>query len=233
MGSVRCEEVYKCYEGPAGGVEALRGVSFAIEPGEFVALWGPSGCGKSTLLHLIGAMDRPTRGAIWLGGERLDQLSAAERARVRRHRVGFVFQAFHLLPTLTVLENAALPLLLEPGQAASAYQEARRWLEWVGLADRLQHYPRQLSGGEMQRVAVVRAVVHKPDVLLADEPTGSLDSHNGRRILELLAELNRQRGVTVLLATHSAEAAGYARRIFRMRDGRIEGIEAHVPVGRA
>jgi putative ABC transport system ATP-binding protein len=176
-------------------------------------------------------MDLPTRGAIWLGGERLDQLSATERARVRRQRVGFVFQAFHLLPTLTVLENAALPLLLEAGRAKAAYQEARRLLEWVGLRDRLEHYPRQLSGGEMQRVAVVRAVIHKPDLLLADEPTGSLDSHNGRRIMELLSELNRDRGVTVLLATHSAEVAGFAHRVFRMRDGKIEGIEARVPVG--
>ncbi len=225
MTGVLLENVYKWYPGPGGGIEALRGISLQIESGEFVALWGPSGCGKSTLLHVIGAMDRPTRGAVWLAGERLDQLSAAERAAVRRRKVGFVFQSYHLLPTLTVWENAVLPLLLEGSHLNDARREARRWLEWVGLAERTDHYPSQLSGGEMQRVAVVRAIVHRPRVLLADEPTGSLDSANGRRILELLVELNRREGITVLLATHSPEAAAVAARILRMRDGQIDGID--------
>ena len=212
----------KVYEGPEGGVAALRGVSFQVQPGELIAVRGPSGCGKSTLLHLIGAMDRPSSGEILLRGQDIGRLSVEELARLRRRQIGFVFQAFHLLPTFTVVENVALPLLLDGQSPRSARARAAELIDQVGLAPRSEHFPSQLSGGEMQRAAVARAVVAGPDLLLADEPTGNLDSASGRRVMELLAEMNRRLGVTVLLATHSDEAAAYARRTLRLRDGLLE-----------
>jgi putative ABC transport system ATP-binding protein len=224
------EDVYKTYEGPSGGVAALRGVSFAMDAGALVALCGPSGCGKSTLLHIVGGMDRATRGRVELTGRPLDQLSPRELACLRRREVGFVFQAFHLLPTLTVAENVALPLSLDGRPARASQARAMQILEEVGLEHCVAKYPAQLSGGEMQRVAVARAVVAQPQLLAADEPTGSLDSENGQRVLQLLCDLNRRRGLTILLATHSQEAARCAQRTIHMRDGQIERIEQHVDV---
>jgi ABC-type lipoprotein export system ATPase subunit len=203
-------------------VTAVSGVNLALETGEFVALVGPSGCGKSTLLHLCGAMDQPTSGRIDLEGRALDALADDELTRVRLTRVGFVFQFFNLLPTLTVQENVALPLLLARTRPTAADRAALTLLERVGLGGRRAHYPRQLSGGEMQRVALARALVHRPALLVADEPTGNLDSENGRVVLDLLDELNRETGVTILLATHAPELAAAAHRVLRMRDGRIE-----------
>jgi putative ABC transport system ATP-binding protein len=203
-------------------VHAVAGVSLVLDEGDFVALVGPSGCGKSTLLHLCGAMDRPTAGTVRLESAVLETLDDNELTRVRRERIGFVFQFFNLLPTLTLLENVALPLLLGGERAAPAERAARALLERVGLGPRLTHYPQQLSGGELQRGAVARALVHRPALVVADEPTGNLDTGNGRRILELLTELNRETGVTMLLATHAPEIAAAARRVVRMRDGRIE-----------
>jgi putative ABC transport system ATP-binding protein len=203
-------------------VHAVAGVSLALDEGDFVALVGPSGCGKSTLLHLCGAMDRPTAGTVRLESAVLETLDDNELTRVRRERIGFVFQFFNLLPTLTLLENVALPLLLGGERAAPAERAARALLERVGLGPRLTHYPQQLSGGELQRGAVARALVHLPALVVADEPTGNLDTGNGRRVLELLTELNRETGVTMLLATHAPEIAAAARRVVRMRDGRIE-----------
>jgi len=194
----------------------------SIDAGDFVALVGPSGCGKSTLLHLCGAMDRPSSGRIELEGLALGALGDDELTRVRRTRVGFVFQFFNLLPTLTVIDNVALPLLLAGARPSTADAAARALLERVGLGPRLRHHPQQLSGGEMQRAAVARALVHRPALLIADEPTGNLDSENGRRVLELLTDLNRDTGVTILLATHAAELAASAHRLVGMRDGRIE-----------
>jgi ABC-type lipoprotein export system ATPase subunit len=214
-------DVEKVYEGGEGGVPALRGLSFQIEPRDFVALMGPSGCGKSTLLHLIGGMDRQTRGAILLDGLRLDSLTEQELARVRRKQIGFVFQFFNLLPTLTVEENIALPLLLDGAPQAETRERTRELLDRVGLAGRASHHPAGLSGGEMQRAAVARAVIAGPALLLADEPTGNLDSENGNQIMRLLAELNSDPGVTIILATHSEEAASYATRRILMRDGLI------------
>jgi putative ABC transport system ATP-binding protein len=203
-------------------VHAVAGVSLSIEPGEFVALVGPSGCGKSTLLHLCGAMDRPTAGAVRLEGTPLETLGDDELTRIRRDRIGFVFQFFNLLPTLTVLENVVLPVLLGGGRAAAIEPAARSLLERVGLERREGHYPRQLSGGEMQRAAIARALVHRPALVIADEPTGNLDSGNGRVVLDLLIDLNRELGLTLLLATHDREIASAAGRVLRMRDGRIE-----------
>jgi putative ABC transport system ATP-binding protein len=215
------DDIHKTYDGPRGGVHALRGVTLSAARGEFITLRGPSGCGKSTLLHIFGAMDRATRGTVTLNGQSLGELSLAQLAVFRRRRVGFVFQSFNLLPTLSALDNVVLPLLLDGAAAPAARKRGMLLLEKVGLRDRAAHYPSQLSGGEAQRVAVARAVVAEPDLLLADEPTGSLDSENGLRVMDLLVELNQQLQVTVLLATHSEEIAAYGRRTVHLRDGRI------------
>ena len=201
---------------------ALRGVSFEAETGDFIALMGPSGCGKSTLLHIVGGMDRPTHGRVSLGGIALDSLDEETLARLRRKKIGFVFQFFNLLPTLTVAENVALPLMLDGARQSQTSERAREMLGRVGLADRAAHFPAELSGGELQRAAVARAVITRPDLILADEPTGNLDTDNGTQVMNLLAELNRELGLTIILATHSVEAARYARRTLRMRDGLIE-----------
>ncbi|RPH62275.1 MAG: ABC transporter ATP-binding protein [Acidobacteria bacterium] len=219
------EGVTKIYTGAEAPVEALRGVSLSLVEGEFVAVVGPSGCGKSTLLHISGAMDRPTAGRIAVGGHFLDQLDDDGLTELRRRRIGFVFQFFNLLPTLTVLENIALPLLLTGAAPPAATAAARTVSERVGVSGRLTHFPRQLSGGEAQRVAIARAVVHRPLLVIADEPTGNLDSVTGAQVLHLLAELNREHGVTVLLATHAAHVAASAGRVVHMRDGRIERDE--------
>ncbi len=215
-------DLSKTYDGGETPVQALRSASVSLERGDFVALMGPSGCGKSSLLHLCGAMDRPTSGRIVIEGTPLQGLNDLALTRLRRTRIGFVFQFFNLLPTLTVAENVALPLLLAGVSKTKAEGEARRWIDRVGLASRRGHFPQQLSGGEMQRTALARAVAHQPALLLADEPTGNLDSTNSVRVLELLRELNDETGVAVLLATHSAQIAAGAKRVLHMRDGVIE-----------
>ena len=212
----------KTYVTGEARVTALAGVSFDVEAGDFVALMGPSGCGKSTLLHLCGAMDRPTSGALRLNDRDLSAMGDDELTRVRREQVGFVFQFFNLLPTLTVADNIALPCLLAGMKDQDAERRARALAERVGIAHRLTHYPQQISGGEMQRAAIARALVHQPALLVADEPTGNLDSENGANVLALIAELNREMNVTVLLATHSVDVAAAAKRVLRMKDGRFE-----------
>ena len=220
--------LHKIYVTGEARVTALGGVSLALEPGEFVALMGPSGCGKSTLLHLCGAMDRPSSGTVTFEGRDLSSLSDDELTKVRRERIGFVFQFFNLLPTLTLADNIALPCLLSGLAGAEADRRAARLAERVGIAHRLRHYPQQVSGGEMQRAAIARALVHDPGLLVADEPTGNLDSDNGRLVLALLAELNRETGITVLLATHAAEVAAAASTVRRMRDGRFDDVATAV-----
>jgi putative ABC transport system ATP-binding protein len=222
MQHLEVEALHKTYGSRTSSYEALRGITFSVEAGEFVALRGPSGCGKSTLLHIVGAMDRPTSGTVVLAGRRLHELSSGELALVRRRDVGFVFQLFNLLPTLSAAENVSLPLMLDGHLQRNAIDQAMRALKDVGLADRAKSYPSQLSGGEMQRVAIARALAMQPQLVIADEPTGSLDSENGRRILDLLANLNGERGLTILLATHDDEAASYAARTLQIRDGRLE-----------
>ena len=202
-------------------VTAVDSVSLALEPGEFVALVGPSGCGKSTLLHLAGAMDRPSAGRVRLDDTDLGALNDDALTRVRRAKVGFVFQFFNLLPTLTALENVQLPLQLMRRPPAKAEGAARALLARVGLEHRVGHYPRALSGGEMQRVAIARALVHEPALVIADEPTGNLDTDTGRRVIDLLASLNAETGITFLMATHAPDLAAAARRLLHMRDGRI------------
>jgi len=227
-------DLTRTYTGGSATVQALSGVSFAVERGEFVALMGPSGCGKSTLLHLCGAMDRPSTGRITLEDRDLGTLPDDELTRVRRDRIGFVFQFFNLLPTLTLGDNIALPCLLAGMRAGEAAARADRLAARVGISHRLGHYPQELSGGEMQRAAIARALVHEPALVIADEPTGNLDSENGATVLALLGELNRELRITILLATHAQEVAGAAGRILRMRDGRLaHDSAAAIPLHRA
>jgi putative ABC transport system ATP-binding protein len=219
------DKVEKVYEGGRGGVAALRGVSFRAESGDFIALMGPSGCGKSSLLHILGGMDRATGGRVMLGEVALGSLGEEELARLRRKRIGFVFQFFNLLPTLTVAENVSLPLMLDGAREGQSREVTKKLLERVGMSARADHYPAELSGGEMQRAAVARAIIAKPELILADEPTGNLDTENGEQVMSLLADLNREMGVTIILATHSQEAARHTKRIIRMRDGLIERLQ--------
>ena len=221
MPVLAAENLHKTYVTGEARVSALAGVSFAVERGDFVALMGPSGCGKSTLLHICGAMDRPTSGTIRLADRDLSTLEDDELTRVRREQVGFVFQFFNLLPTLTVSDNIALPCLLAGVAAADAERRAGTLADRVGIAHRLNHFPQQISGGEMQRAAIARALIHQPALIVADEPTGNLDSENGGIVLSLLTSLNQELGVTIILATHATEVAGTAKRIMRMRDGRF------------
>lgn len=214
-------DLHRSYALDGAAVPALRGVSIALAAGDFVAVTGPSGCGKSTLLQLCGAMDRADAGTLHLDGHDVTALTDAELTRLRRDRIGFVFQFFNLLPTLSLLENIALPLLLARRPESEAFAAARALADRVGIGHRLRHYPAQVSGGEAQRAALARAVVHRPALLIADEPTGSLDSENGRTVLDLLGELNREFGVAILLATHDAGVAASAGRQVRMKDGRI------------
>ncbi len=213
--------VRKTYAAGKASIEALKGITLALDAGEFTAVMGPSGCGKSSLLHLCGAMDLPSSGTILFEGQSLTQLDERRLTILRRQRIGFVFQFFNLLPTLTVLENVVLPLLLGGVSSSTAERKAVNCLERVGLSGRLSHFPQQLSGGEAQRTAVARAIVHKPALLIADEPTGNLDSTNGRSIIALLEELNRETRLTILLATHSTEVAAAAQRTMFMRDGTL------------
>jgi putative ABC transport system ATP-binding protein len=219
---LEAQDLRRVYSDGETSVEALRNVNLQLDRGDFVAIVGPSGCGKSSLLHLCGAMDRPSSGTIMFEDEALERLDDDQLTRLRRERIGFVFQFFNLLPTLTVAENVALPLLLAGTRSQQAEAAADKWITRFGLGARRGHYPQQLSGGEMQRAAIARAVVHRPALLIADEPTGNLDSANGAGVLELLRDLNNEIRTTVLLATHSPEIAAGAKRVIHMKDGMLE-----------
>ena len=214
-------DIHKSYERGDETIPVLNGLTVSLDAGSFTTLVGPSGCGKSTLLHICGAMDRPTSGAVRLDGESLDTLNDDGLTRVRRERVGFVFQFFNLLPTLTVEQNIGLPLLLRRRSVQSVANVAGQWAERVGISHRLNHFPSQLSGGEAQRVAIARAVIHQPALILADEPTGNLDSETGRTILDVLIDVNRDSGAALLLATHDPAVAAAAGEVIQMRDGLI------------
>jgi putative ABC transport system ATP-binding protein len=216
---IETENLTRSYRLGTTEVRALRGVSVRVAPGEFVALMGPSGSGKSTMMHLLGCLDTPTAGRYVLEGRDVSQLTANERARVRNRRIGFVFQTFNLLPRLSALDNVMLPLLYR-GQVADARRRAIEALKHVGLAKRAQHRPTELSGGERQRVAIARALITDPVLILADEPTGNLDSQTGTEIMQLLVGLSTD-GRTIIMVTHDATVAAYAQRILHMRDGEI------------
>jgi putative ABC transport system ATP-binding protein len=212
----------KTYTRGAQSVEALRGVNFNLERGEFVSIMGPSGSGKSTLLHLIGGLDRPTAGSVRIGGEAIESFDDDKLSVFRRRKLGFIFQFFNLLPTLTALENVALPLLLDGVPMKEIEPRAAELLSMIGLSARVEHRPDELSGGEMQRVAIARALITEPLLILADEPTGNLDSKSGTTVLELLQNMVNKRKQTILMVTHDQRAASFGTRKIAMRDGLIE-----------
>jgi putative ABC transport system ATP-binding protein len=215
-------DVTKNYTQGTRLVQAVRGVSLRVEAGEFVCIMGPSGSGKSTLMHLLGALDTPTTGQAFFDGRDLQTLSDRERSLLRRSRIGFIFQAFNLLTTLTAAENVALPLLLAGVSRGQARTRALGSLEVVGLADRAAHFPDEMSGGEKQRVAIARALVTEPEAVLCDEPTGNLDSTNSQEILALLRAIPEAGRRAVVMVTHDAQAAAYGDRIVHIRDGLVE-----------
>jgi putative ABC transport system ATP-binding protein len=223
---IEIRDLKKAYTRGRETVEALRGVSLNIAPGEFVSVMGPSGCGKSTLLHVIGGIDRPTGGAVRVNGTDLDAASEDELTRFRRDHVGFVFQFYNLLPTLSALENVELPLVALNYPRLARCKMARAALDLVGLADRASHRPAELSGGQQQRVAIARALVSNPKVILADEPTGDLDSASAQMVVDIIRELNRDLGLTFVVVTHNPEVGAVGTRIIHLRDGQVVGDEA-------
>jgi putative ABC transport system ATP-binding protein len=220
---LECESLGRTYLSGGRELTVLKDISFRVEPGGFVAVVGPSGSGKTTLLGLLAGLDRPTTGRVRLDGQDLGALDEDALARLRGEKVGFVFQSFHLIPTLTARENIQVPLELRGLEAQSRADEL---LRRVGLADRGHHYPAQLSGGEQQRVALARAFCHRPHVLFADEPTGNLDGATGARVIELMSELNREAGTTLVLVTHDQTLAARAHRIVRLHDGALQSDSA-------
>jgi len=222
---IKTEELAKVYEMGAEQVHALRGVNVEIRKGEYVAIMGPSGSGKSTLMNLIGCLDSPTSGKYWLAGRLVSDLDDDELAYIRNKEIGFVFQTFNLLPRATALHNVELPLIYNGTPAEERIEKARNALERVDLADRMQHKPNELSGGQRQRVAIARALVNNPSIVLADEPTGNLDSKTGEEIMILFEYLYRQ-GNTIIVVTHENDIAQHAHRIIHIRDGRIASDEA-------
>jgi ABC-type lipoprotein export system ATPase subunit len=241
MALIELEDITKTYHLGEMDVPVLKGVSLQIDKGELVALMGVSGSGKTTLMNLLGCLDRPTSGNYVLDGERIDQMTSDQRAMVRNRKIGFVFQSFNLLARTSALENVKMPLTYTAENLSEREwdRRARAHLERVGLGQRLDHHPSQLSGGQQQRVAIARALVNNPPVLLADEPTGALDSVTTGEILQLFQKLNAEEGITIILVTHDANVAAHARRIIRIKDGLIENDgrsaphsgNGHVPAG--
>lgn len=222
MALIELRDVWKVYDLGEVQVEALKRASLTIEQGEFVALMGPSGSGKSTLMNSLGCLDRPTSGSYRLAGEEIATMSRDERARIRNQKIGFVFQSFNLLARTSALENVEVPLLYARRLSTrERHRQAGQVLSKLGLGDRLNHHPSQLSGGEQQRVAIARALVNQPSILMADEPTGNLDSRTSKELIQLFRELNEQVGITVILVTHDQDVARHAKRIIALRDGEI------------
>ncbi len=231
---LECVNTFKSYRKGAVHIPVLRGVNLSVRRGEFLAVVGQSGCGKSTLLHLLGALDTPDAGEIYYDGQRIDNLGAAQRDPLRNRCFGMIFQFYHLLPEFTTLENVLVPLMIADGvwsywcRRRAHVANASRLLHLVGLGHRLTHKPRELSGGEMQRAAIARALVHAPDVLLADEPSGNLDRATGQEILEILRTLNREQYVTIVMVTHDTAVAARADRTLRLVDGQFESVTEDV-----
>lgn len=223
-GLIRMENVWRTYKMGQEEVHALRGITLTIRPNEYVAIIGPSGSGKSTLMNIIGCLDTPTAGRYWLNGRLVTEMDDDELAYIRNREIGFVFQLFNLLPRATALHNVELPLIYAGVPAKERLERARQALEMVDLGDRMHHRPNELSGGQRQRVAIARALVNRPSILLADEPTGALDSKTGAEIMALFDRLHAQ-GNTIIIVTHEPEVAAHAHRIIHIRDGRIEREE--------
>lgn len=230
---IEVREIHKTYHVGEGGVHAVRGVSLTIDRGQFVAVMGPSGSGKSTFMHLLGCLDRPDRGEYRLDGRVVSQLSPRELASLRNEQLGFVFQAFNLLPRTTIVDNVALPLMYQGVPRRERRRRAAEMLQRVGLGDRLYHLSNQLSGGQQQRVAIARALVTNPLLVLADEPTGNLDSKTSVEIMSLLQKLNRENGLTIILVTHEPDIARFAQRHVVFRDGVISRDELNANLARA
>jgi putative ABC transport system ATP-binding protein len=218
---VQIRDLHKQFRRGSERIDVLQGVTLDLPPGDFLALMGPSGSGKTTLLNLLGGLDTPSDGSVTVGGDRIDRMSGGRLARWRARHIGFVFQLYHLLPVLTAEKNVELPLLLTPLGRADRRHHVATALAVVGLADRAKHYPRQLSGGQEQRVGIARAIVTDPTLLLCDEPTGDLDRRSGDEILDLLAALNAQHGKTIVMVTHDARAAARARRTLHLSQGML------------
>lgn len=214
-------DLYKTYMMGKVEVEVLKDINISIDEGEFVSIMGPSGSGKSTLLYLIGGLDKPTSGQIRIKGREMAEMKDEEESRLRRQEIGFIFQFYNLIPNLNVEENIMLPILLDGKKHKDYRKELDEILETVGLSDRRRHTPRELSGGQQQRVAIARALINQPDIILADEPIGNLDTKTGTEVMELLARINTERGRTIIQVTHSKEAAEYGQRIIRVRDGKV------------
>jgi ABC-type lipoprotein export system ATPase subunit len=225
---IKIEDIHKTYHLGEVDVPVLKGVSLTIERGELVALMGASGSGKTTLMNILGCLDRPSSGRYQLDGERIEQMTSDQRAIVRNRKIGFVFQSFNLLPRTSALENVTMPLSYTANQLSDREwrERAKMLLERVGLGDRMHHEPSQLSGGQQQRVAIARALVNNPPLLLADEPTGALDSRTSEEILRLFQQLNAEEGITIILVTHDPNVADHAKRIVRIKDGLIENDSA-------
>ena len=221
MSIISASNLTKIYGSGPTAVTALNHVSLEVQPGEFVAVMGPSGCGKSTLLHLLGGLDRPTEGYVTIAGHNLFDLPDHKLTELRRRKIGFIFQFFNLIPVLDAVENAALPVTLDGVPLAQAKIKASEWLDKIGLGDRMSHRPDQLSGGEQQRVAVARALVAEPDLILADEPTGNLDTRSSDEIANLLRLVSKEYGRAVIMVTHDPRIAAYADRIIFLKDGSI------------
>ncbi|MBU2640413.1 MAG: ABC transporter ATP-binding protein [Thiobacillus sp.] len=219
---IRLSGITKTYGSGQAAFQALKGIDLAIDAGDFVAIMGPSGSGKSTAMNILGCLDTPSSGSYEFEGVKVEQLSRNERALLRRNYLGFVFQGFNLLSRTTALENVELPLIYRGEPAAARHAAARAALSQVGLEGWEHHTPAELSGGQQQRVAIARAIVTRPAVLLADEPTGNLDTHTGEEIMELISALNRDQGITVLMVTHEPDMAAHAKRVIRFVDGRVD-----------
>ena len=223
MPLIQLNNVCKTYHLGEVDVPVLKGITLSIERGEMVALMGASGSGKSTLMNILGCLDHPTAGEYWLDGDEVSRLSANQRAMVRNRKIGFVFQSFNLLPRTSALDNVIMPLAYTAGELSDreAKKRAIEQLERVGLGDRMHHQPSQLSGGQQQRVAIARALVNHPPLLFADEPTGNLDSHTSKEVLEMFQQINKEEGITIILVTHDANVAAYAHRHVQISDGQL------------
>lgn len=218
---LRAQNLHKVYEDGKINLEVLRGINLEVEKAKILCVIGPSGAGKSTLLHLLGGLDRPSKGKVFFEGRDLYAIGQEQRAQIRNKRIGFVFQFYHLLPEFSALENVILPVLINAGLSAAAQEKAKDALRLVGLGARLNHKPTQLSGGEQQRVAIARALINEPDIIFCDEPTGNLDSERGEQIVEILRNLNKEQGKTLVIVSHEEKIAKLANRIVHIRDGKL------------